>query len=79
MGDGLYVTRLDIQFALYDFGGSEGTDLRLVTVDSGQEVVACLMQEISYSLHILLVWRLIVLGYDGLDFAVLAAEQAEDG
>ena len=52
----LDVPGLDIELALYDLGGAERTDLGLVPVHGGKEIIACLMQEITDSLHIVLVY-----------------------
>ena len=34
---------LDIEFAFNDFSRAEGTDLRLVAIDRGEEVKTCLV------------------------------------
>ena len=54
-GDILNVACLNIELALNDLGGAEGTDFRLVSVNCGEEIIPCLVQEIFDLLHVILV------------------------
>ena len=47
-GHGLDMAGLDVQFSVDDFGSPERTDLGLVAVHGGEEVVIGLLEEISY-------------------------------
>lgn len=65
LGHILDVPGLDIKFALDDFGRAERTHLRGVAVHRSEEINACLVQEISDSLHIILVCRCVFSGVHG--------------
>ena len=42
---------LDIQLALEDMGGAEGTNTRLIALYGGQIISLCRLQKITYFLH----------------------------
>ena len=55
---------LDIQLALEDMGGAEGTNTRLIALYGGQIISLCRLQKITYFLHIGFILRFLTYSSD---------------